>query len=33
MHAVNDVVKVLVGNKTDSQKREVPYEEGQKLAD
>lgn len=31
MHASNEVVKVLVGNKNDS-KREVSFEEGRKLA-
>jgi small GTP-binding protein len=32
MHAASDVVKVLVGNKCDSQKREVSHEEGSTLA-
>ena len=32
MHATNGVVKILVGNKSDSQKREVSQEEGQNLA-
>lgn len=32
MHAATDVVKVLVGNKSDSEKREVSPEEGRKLA-
>lgn len=33
MHASSDVVKVLVGNKCDSGKRVVSYEEGRKLAE
>lgn len=33
MHASSDVVKVLVGNKCDSDKRAVSYEEGRKLAE
>jgi small GTP-binding protein len=32
MHASSDVVKVLVGSKCDSPKREVTFEEGKKLA-
>lgn len=32
MHASTDVVKVLVGNKSDTQKREVTHDEGKKLA-
>lgn len=32
MHAGFNVVKVLVGNKSDSEKREVTVEEGLKLA-
>lgn len=33
MHASSDVVKVLVGNKCDSDKRVVSYEEGRRLAE
>jgi GTPase SAR1 family protein len=33
MHASSDVVKILVGNKCDSSKREVSYDEGKKLAE
>ena len=32
MHASTDVVKILVGNKSDTQKREVSPDEGKKLA-
>ncbi len=32
MHASTDVVKILVGNKSDAQKREVSPDEGKKLA-
>ena len=32
MHASTDVVKILVGNKSDAQKREVSPDEGTKLA-
>ena len=32
MHAAHNVVKVLVGNKSDSDRREVTIEEGQELA-
>ena len=32
MHAQNDVLKVLVGNKLDSEKRVISFEEGLRLA-
>jgi hypothetical protein len=32
-HAAEEVVKILVGNKSDSEKREVSYEEGKQLAE
>lgn len=32
MHSSQEVAKILVGNKCDSQKREVSFEEGKKLA-
>lgn len=32
-HAAADVVKILVGNKSDSNKRQVSYEDGKQLAD
>ena len=31
-HANSDVVKILIGNKADSPRREVSYEEGEQLA-
>lgn len=31
-HASSDVIKILVGNKSDSEKRQVSYEEGKNLA-
>lgn len=33
MHAAGDVVKVLVGNKSDAAKREVSFEDGKRLAE
>ena len=32
MHANENVVKILVGNKSDSPRRQVSFEEGQNLA-
>jgi small GTP-binding protein len=32
LHSSNNVIKMLVGNKTDSNKREVSHEEGIELA-
>ena len=31
-HASSEVIKILVGNKSDSEKRDVSYEEGKNLA-
>lgn len=33
MHANDDVVKILVGNKCDSTKRVISFEEGRKMAE